>query len=103
MELRMRERTCAALVLAWALVPVLVWAQFDFGGGETKPAWESFKLPSVKMKLDFRNANVDNVLSLFQKTSGVTIVKDPTLTGAITVTSAKAVSLNEAFQILNTT
>ncbi len=95
-----------ALVLGAARAP----AQFDFGGGgggggsaET-PAYEAFKLnPKTRIKLDFRNANVDQVLALFQKTSGVTIVKDPALTGTVTLTSAKAVGLKEAFQILATT
>jgi len=71
------------------------------GGGQSKPAWTEFKLPKKTMKLDFRNANVDMVLSLFTKTSGITIVKDPTLTQPITLTSAKAVPLDQAFEILN--
>ena len=80
-------------------------AQFSTGGGgdSEKPAYEQVKLnPSTRIKLDFRNASIDMVLSLFQKTSGVTIVKDPALTGTITLTSAKAVPLKEAFQILAT-
>lgn len=86
-----------------ALVPSTGVAQFGDSGGSSRP-WEQFKLnPATRIKLDFRNASVDNVLSLFQKTSGVTIVKDPALTGTITVTSASAVPLNEAFQILSTT
>ena len=97
-----------ALVLALALTlgSSLSPAQFDFGGGsgETRSAIESLKLnPKTRIKLDFRNSNVDLVLSLFQKTSGITIVKDPALTGTITLTSAKAVPLKEAFQILETT
>ncbi|HRJ97890.1 MAG TPA: secretin N-terminal domain-containing protein, partial [Fimbriimonadaceae bacterium] len=97
----MKAKILAILILA--LLPLAGLAQFDGGGGSSRP-WEQFKLnPSTRIKLDFRNANVDNVLSIYQKTSGVTIVKDPALTGAITVTSASAVSLNEAFQILSTT
>ncbi|MBS1724092.1 MAG: hypothetical protein JSS66_14195 [Armatimonadetes bacterium] len=91
--------------VALAMLPCAASAQFDFGGGDSgKPAWDSFKLnPKTRIKLDFRNANVDSVLALYQKTSGVTIVKDPALTGAITVTSATAVSLSDAFAILNAT
>lgn len=81
-------------------------AQFDNGGGSSsdQPAYEQFNLNSkTRIKLDFRNASIDMVLSLFQKTSGITIVKDPALTGTITLTSAKAVSLKDAYQILATT
>lgn len=70
-------------------------------GGDS---WQGIKLnPKTKIKLDFRNANVDLVISMFQKTSGVTIVKDPSLTGAITLTSATSVPLKTGFQILEKT
>jgi general secretion pathway protein D len=94
----------AILALA-AIVPMAAFAQFEFGGGgggsAPKQAWESFKLPKATMKLDFRNANIDLVLSLYTKTSGITIVKDPSLTTPITLTTAKAVPLGEAFEVLN--
>ena len=108
----MKTTTLASLALALtmggALAPVQARAQFDFGNGgggdDSRPAISGFKLnPKKTLKLDFRNANVDAVLSLFQKASGVTIVKDPSLTGGITLTSAKAVPLKDAFQILETT
>lgn len=93
-----------SLVLAAVLMPVIACAQFDFGGGQTGNAWESFKLnPKTRISLNFHNASVDAVLDLLMKTSGVTIVKDPALTGAITITSAKPVSLNDAFQIVSST
>jgi general secretion pathway protein D len=89
------------LVLA---LPVLGFSQFDTGGAPARAAWEEFRLnPATRIKLDFRNASVDSVLALFQRTSGITIVKDPTLNQPITITSAKPVPLKEAFQILNTT
>jgi len=81
-------------------------AQFDFGGGggrssgSSKP-WADFKLPKKTLKLDFRNASVDMVLQLFTKTSGITIVKDPNLNQPITLTTAKAVPLEDAFEVLN--
>lgn len=81
---------------------------FDFGNGAgagpSKKPWEEFKLnPKTKIKLAFRNSNVDSILSLFQQTSKVTIIKDPTLVGGLTVTSATSVTLNQAFQILSST
>jgi general secretion pathway protein D len=81
-------------------------AQFDFGGmfGQSqRPAWQEFPLnQNTRIRLDFRNSNVDAVLRFYQDRSGITIIKDPSLTGAITVTSAEAVSLDRAFTILNT-
>jgi len=71
------------------------------GGGQSQSAWKQFKLPATKIKLDFRNANADMVLSMFTKVSGITIIKDPTFKDTLTLTTAKAVSLNDAFEILN--
>jgi len=102
-------RTKLAIVAGLALMSSLGFGQFDFGGGAARPSqpstpWSEFKLnPKTTIKLDFRNANVDSVVALFSKASGINIIKDPALTGAITVTSAKAVSLDEAFQILQAT
>lgn len=92
------------IVIAFAaIVPTIGLAQFDFGGGDSTPraAWEGFNLPNKTLKLDFRNASVDMVLSLFTKTSGITIIKDPSLTQPITLTTAKAVPLKDAFEVLN--
>lgn len=99
------------ILLALALVgPATGLAQFDTGGG-TRPGgstqssskpWQQFKLdPKKKISLSFRNANVDMVLDVISRASGITIVKDPALKEPITVSSPKAVSLDEAFQILS--
>lgn len=97
-------RIKASLVAFVAILSALGSAQFDFGGGTNGPSepWKQFKLNGTTMKLDFRNSNVDSVIALYSKASGINIVKDPALTGPITVTSAKAVSMDEAFQILST-
>lgn len=96
-------RIKATLVAALAVFSSFAAAQFDFGGGSTGPSepWKEFKLSNSKIKLDFRNANVDSVIALYSRASGINIVKDPSLTGPITVTSAGPIPLNEAFQILN--
>jgi general secretion pathway protein D len=68
-----------------------------------KPPWEEFKLNGkTTMFLDFTEANPDMVISIFARTSGITILKDPTFKTPLTVTSAKAVKLDEAFEIFNT-
>lgn len=96
--------------LALALVAASVsLAQFDMGGGSATQSsgsnWaEKLKMTSkTKIKLDFRNANIDLVLQMFQKTSGKTIIKDPNLVGPFTITSAGSVDLNTAFTILEKT
>ncbi len=80
-------------------------AQFDFfGGGEPEtPVWERFKLnPSVRIKLDFRNASMDAVIQMLSRASGVTIIKDPAVVSTITLQSPRPISLNEAFAMFNT-
>ncbi len=87
------------------LLPAAAFGQFFNGTGldgpnSSKP-WVDFKLnPKTKIKLDFRDASVDNILAMYEKASGITIVKDPALVGKMTVTSAKPVSLNDAYSIL---
>jgi len=92
------------ILLALAMLgPATGLAQFS-SSGETpsKPAWQQFKLDAKKrLTLSFRNANVDMVLDVISRASGITIVKDPALKEPITVSSPKPVSLDEAFQILN--
>lgn len=89
------------------VAPPLASAQFttggpSAGGGQSsKPAWEQFELPNKTVQLNFRNANVDLVLDLFMKVSGITIVKDPSLKEPMTVSSPKAVPIKQAFEILN--
>ncbi len=93
------------LIAALTLLPVMSFGQFDFGGGQTnnKP-WTEFKLnPKTRVSLNFPNASVDAIISLLSKTSGITIVKDPSLTGNLRMVSAKPVTLADAFQILSST
>jgi len=94
------------LLVCLLLLPFAAFAQFDFGPGgapDTSP-WKSFKLSTKKrIKLDFTNASVDAIVRFYATQSGVSIVKDPALTGTLTVTSAAPVSLDTAFSILNTT
>lgn len=95
------KRMYRPLLLAFAVIGTVSapFAQFDTGGS-SKP-WSTFKLPKKNIKLDFKNANVDMVLQYFSKASGVTIVKDPTLTSPITLSTAQAIPLTEAFDVLS--
>jgi general secretion pathway protein D len=104
----------AALTLAATLPTAAAFAQFDFGGGERgrgrgdggenqPPAWKQFNLNTkTRMKLDFRNASVDAVLKMYSEASGIAIIKDPNLTGGITLQSPKAQTLGDAFSMLDT-
>ncbi|MFN3682535.1 MAG: secretin N-terminal domain-containing protein [Fimbriimonadaceae bacterium] len=92
----------AACLAALAVVGAAP-AQFDFGNAfASTPPWEQFKLdPKKTLKLEFRGASIDMVVALLSKASGVTIVKDPGLSGQLTVSTPKAVPLSEAFSIVN--
>lgn len=99
------KRTLTWTALIAAVLPTVAFAQFDTGDSvAAKKAWEQFpNLPkSKKVTLSFRNANVDMVLDLFMKISGITIVKDPALKEPLTVSSPNPVSVSDAFRILDT-
>ncbi|MGC4044515.1 MAG: secretin N-terminal domain-containing protein [Armatimonas sp.] len=75
---------------------------FDDPPARTKPDWEQFKLnPKATVRLDFRNANVDAVIKLLSEASGIPIVKDPSLTGGLTLQSPKQQNLTDAFAMFN--
>ncbi len=57
-------------------------------------------LPNKRVSMDFRGMDVDNALLLFSAWAGVTIVKDPGLTGPINLIQGKEVPLLDAFRIL---
>lgn len=102
-EMRVTKLTLISLA---AVMPLAAFGQFDFGGGTTSSSkpWTLFKLnPKKTVKLSLANANVDGVIALYEQISGVTIVKDPSLTGKLPITSATPVSLNTAFEILQKT
>jgi general secretion pathway protein D len=103
------------LTIVLAMTATTAYAQFPdfgggfggfgggFGGGATAKPWASFKLnPKVRVKLDFRNASADAVLHVLSQASGIPIVKDPSLTGTISLESPKPLSLDDAFSLLNT-
>ena len=85
------------------LAPMLAVAQSDlFETGDLSDPWDNLKLSSkTKIQLSFRNANVDNVIAMIEKAANITIVKDPTLTGPITVTTSSPVGLSEVFYVFD--
>ena len=58
--------------------------------------------PKATLFLDFTEASPDAVLSIFSRTSGITILRDPTFKIPLTLSSARSVSLDRAFGILDT-
>lgn len=98
-----RQAALAAACAMAILAPTLGTAQFTTGGDvRREPAWTQFRLdPNKTVRLNFRNANVDLVLDLYMRVSGITIVKDPNLNQPMTVSSPRPVRLNEAFEILD--
>src|SRR5581483_5348687 len=88
------------------LMAVPAFGQIDFPNSLDRepetPVWEQFKLnPNTRITLDFRNASVDAVLQKLSQASGVPIIKDPSLTSAITLQSPRPLSLTNAFAMLN--
>ncbi len=92
-----------AAVALFASMPA--HAQFDLFGDDSStppPPWTQFKLnPNTRVTLDFRNASVDAVLHVMSQASGIAIIKDPSLTGGITLQSPKPQTLNDAFSMLS--
>lgn len=84
-----------------AVAPFAANAQFTTGGPAPAAAWSTFKLPNKSVKLDFRNANADMVLAYFTKISGITIIKDPALKDTLTLTTATAIPIKDAFEVLS--
>jgi general secretion pathway protein D len=64
--------------------------------------WDRLQLPSnVTLALDFRDASISGILGVLSRASGVSIVVDPALTGGFTVQTPHAVSLDDAFELVN--
>lgn len=57
--------------------------------------------PARTILLDVRGVDIDHVLRLLGTAAGLTIVKDPELRGSVTIIAPQAVTLDEAFEILN--
>ncbi len=94
----------ASLVALGVFVPTIANAQVDYFAdmGATKQPWENFKLNAkTTVKLDFRNASVDAVLKVFSDASGIAILKDPALTGGLSLQSPRPQNLKDAFAMLN--
>lgn len=101
----MRWSKSILLALVAIALPLMALGQFDTGGSSQprKPAWEEFPLNASKtITLSFRNANIDSIIDLYSRASGITIIKDPQLKEPLTVVAPKPVGLKEAFSILNT-
>jgi len=72
----------------------------DLRAGMRAPAGASV-VPGRTISLDVRNLDIDHVLKLLGDAAGLTIAKDPAVTGPVTIISSKLVSIDEAFEILN--
>ncbi|MBS1717835.1 MAG: hypothetical protein JSS72_08910 [Armatimonadetes bacterium] len=69
--------------------------------GPTK-AWREFHLnKTTRLYLDFNEANPVSVFTMLSKASGITILKDPNFKQKLTVITGKEVSLDTAFDTVN--
>lgn len=87
-------------VLSSAALMVVCAAPAQGTDTSSKPWLELKVSQKKKIKLDFHNANIDMILRIFSKTSGIAIVKDPTLTGTMSLLTPTEVSMNDALGIL---
>ncbi|HWA82890.1 MAG TPA: secretin N-terminal domain-containing protein [Fimbriimonadaceae bacterium] len=86
------------IVAALALVGVAS-PQGDDGQADAKP-WMLVKANLKKrVKLNFSGSGVDAVVHFFSIASGVAIVKDPGLTGSLSLSTPAAIPLSDAFGI----
>lgn len=76
---------------------------FPTGPVEQPAAWSH--LPAIvrakTISLDFRGADIDNVLRFYSMAAGVTIAKASGLKGPVTLINARPLALEEAFRILD--
>lgn len=106
----MKSFKLLALIAGVMLITANAHAQLDLSGfglpsnpAPSAPPWEQFHLnPKTRVSLDFRNASADAIIRLLSQASGVAIIKDPSLTGGLTLQSPKPQSLNDAFAMFNT-
>jgi len=57
--------------------------------------------PAHTIMLDVRGLDIDHLLKLLGEAAGLTIVKDPAVTGPVTIICPRPVSIEEALEILN--
>ena len=57
--------------------------------------------PADVVSLDVRGLDIDNLLQFYSRMFALTVVKDPNLTGAVTIMCPQPVSRQEALDILN--
>jgi general secretion pathway protein D len=65
------------------------------------PAAHIHAQPAEVVTLDVRGLDIDNLLQFYSRVFGLTVVKDPNLTGAVTIMCPEPVSRQEALDILN--
>ena len=91
-------------VLAWALAASLAVGSGGLCAEPAPPASAAPPAPPApvdKVTLDVRGLDIDNLLQFYSRTFSLTIIKDPNLTGPVTIMCPQPVSRQEAFDILN--
>ncbi len=97
-----RARLPLTIAAALWMIHLGVAAPQGSSSYSTSEPWLEMNLDhKKKIKLSLSNASFDAVIKFLGNTSGITIVKDPTLTGTVSLTTSKPVSLAQAFSMLN--
>ncbi len=94
-----RRGVWAAILLA-LVMPAFAFAQTDPAKAAPPKPWDRLiRDPATRVKMDFRNTNVDAIILAFERFSGITILKDPALVGRMSLFSPSPTSVPDAFDI----
>src|SRR5207302_2286999 len=69
-------------------------------GGTLARSGTASRVPEKRIRLDFRDVDIDNVLKFFSMATGKTIIKDPTLSGPVTILLPQPVPVSQGLHVL---
>ncbi|MGC8833604.1 MAG: hypothetical protein ACP5R4_06070, partial [Armatimonadota bacterium] len=71
------------------------------GSAQRQPGSPPVGVSNTTVTMNFRGADIDRILDFFGSVMGLTVIKDPSLTGTATIIAPKPISVEQAFNILN--
>jgi general secretion pathway protein D len=75
----------------------------QFGGGFGGRGGRGLGGATGDISMEFHSADINTVLKLFSEVGGWHIIPDPSLTGSVTIISNKRMTLDQAFEVLQST
>jgi general secretion pathway protein D len=71
------------------------------GSAQRQPGSPPVGVGNTMVTMNFRGADIDRILDFFGSVMGLTVIKDPSLTGTATIIAPKPIPVEQAFNILN--